>query len=150
MGKLHQDFREFIELLNENEVEYLIVGAFAMAFHGYPRYTGDIDFWVNNSEQNAAKVFKVIKAFGFPVDKLSEKDFTSTDIIFQMGFPPVRIDVITSVEALDFKNSFPKRMEKIIDCLKVNYISKQDLMKNKKAVGRKKDLADYETLRKSK
>lgn len=150
MGKLHQDFKEFIKLLNEDEVEYLVVGAFAMAFHGFPRFTGDIDFWINNSEKNAKKVFSTIKKFGFPVDKLSEKDFSSKDIIFQMGFPPVRIDVITSVEGLNFNKSFPDRIEKVIDGLKVCYINKKDLMKNKKAAGRKKDLADYEILRKSK
>lgn len=147
MIKIHQDFREFIELLNKNEVDYLIVGAFALAFHGHPRYTGDIDFWVRNDLLNAKKIFKCINEFGFPVDKLDEKDFTSDDLIFQMGYPPVRIDVITSVEALKFHESFEKRIQKEIDGLEINFIDIEDFKKNKKAVGRPKDLGDLESLK---
>ncbi len=147
MIKLHQDFREFIALLNANEVEYLIVGAFALAFHGHPRNTGDIDFWIKNDMSNAKKVFKCITEFGFPVDKLDEKDFTSNDLIFQMGYPPVRIDMITSVEALEFDKSFKNKMVKKIDGLGMNFINLEDFKKNKKAVGRTKDLADLESLK---
>ena len=81
MEKLHQDYREFIELLNENKVDYLVVGAFAMAFHGHPRNTGDIDFWIRNNEQNAMKVYKTIIDFGFPSSELNVKDFTAKDLI---------------------------------------------------------------------
>ncbi len=147
MIKIHQDFREFIELLNKNEVDYLIVGAFALAFHGHPRYTGDIDFWIRNDLSNAKKIFKCINEFGFPIDKLDEKDFTSDDLIFQMGYPPVRIDVITSVEALEFDVSFKNRKQKEIDGLKINFINIEDFKKNKKAVGRPKDLGDLESLK---
>lgn len=110
MEKLHQDYKEFIESLNKNEVEYLVIGAFAMAFHGHPRYTGDIDFWIKNNEQNAGKIYKAIIDFGFPADELSVN----------------------------------------VDGLMVNVLNIEDLKKNKKADGRKKDLADLEELNKNK
>jgi hypothetical protein len=144
--KLHQDFKEFIELLNANEVKYLVIGAFALGFHGHPRYTGDIDFWVRNDLSNAKKVFKSIKEFGFPMNKLKVKDFTSEDLIFQMGYPPVRIDVITSVDGLEFDKSFKNKNEKLIAGSKVNFINIDDFKINKKTVGRSKDLADLEGL----
>lgn len=147
MVKIHQDYREFIELLNSNQVEYLIVGAFALAFHGHPRYTGDIDFWVRNDISNAQKIIKSISEFGFTVDQLDEKDFTSDDLIFQMGYPPVRIDIITSVEVLEFDESFKNKIIKKIGGLTINFINLEDFKKNKRAVGRTKDLADLESLK---
>ncbi|MDQ3020774.1 MAG: nucleotidyltransferase [Bacteroidota bacterium] len=150
MEKLHQDYREFIELLNENNADYLIVGAFAMAFHGHPRNTGDIDFWIRNNNLNAGKVFNVIKNFGFPINEISERDFTSSDLIFQIGYPPVRIDILTSVEALNFDESFKNKEVKTIDGLNVNFLNLEDLKINKKAVGRKKDIADLEQLQRNK
>ena len=150
MEKLHQDYREFIKLLNENKVEYLVVGAFAMAFHGHPRYTGDIDFWIRNNDQNAGKVYKAIIDFGFPSDDITAKDFTIEDLIFQMGYPPVRIDVFTSISALDFGESYSRKELKNIDGLSVSFLNIEDLKKNKKAVGRKKDMADLEALSKHK
>ncbi|MEO6695603.1 MAG: nucleotidyltransferase [Ignavibacteria bacterium] len=150
MEKLHPDYKEFIQLLNENKVDYLIVGAFAMAFHGHPRNTGDIDVWINNKEQNAIKIYKTIIDFGFPSDELTVKDFTSKDLIFQMGYPPVRIDVLTSIEALNFEECFLKKEIKNFDDLAISFLSLEDLKINKKAVGRKKDLADLEVLSKSK
>lgn len=150
MVKLHQDYKEFIKLLNKNQVEYLVVGAFALAFHGHPRYTGDIDFWINNDLPNALRVFKSIKEFGFPTTDISEKDFISDDLIFQMGYPPVRIDIITSASGLDFTKSFKNKKIKRSGGLKIYFISIEDLKKNKKASGRKKDLIDLEDLRKQK
>jgi predicted nucleotidyltransferase len=144
--KLHQDYKEFIELLNANEVEYLVIGAFALGFHGHPRFTGDIDFWVRNDLSNAEKVFKSIKEFGFPMSKLKTEDFTSDDFIFQMGFPPIRIDIITSVDGLEFDKSFKNKNEKLIEGLKINFINIEDFITNKKRVGRNKDLADLEGL----
>ncbi|MBS1551166.1 MAG: hypothetical protein JST15_03735 [Bacteroidetes bacterium] len=146
MKSLHQDYREFIELLNANKVEYLVVGAFALAFHGHPRYTGDIDFWVNNNEENSKRVYACIKEFGFPTSGLSENDFISDDLIFQIGYPPVRIDIITSLDALNFEESYKDRVEEFIDDLKISFLCLEDFKKNKKAVGRFKDLADLEGL----
>ncbi|MCY7362616.1 MAG: hypothetical protein LH629_11215 [Ignavibacteria bacterium] len=150
MEQLNQDYREFIELLKEKEVEYIVVGAFAMAFHGHPRFTGDIDFWVRNTESNALKVYSAIIEFGFPPENLKESDFTSDDLIFQMGYPPVRIDVLTSIEALDFEECYNRKDVKLIDDLRIPFLSIDDLKKNKEAVGRKKDLADLEELKKRK
>lgn len=146
MESLHQDYREFIKLLNSKKVEYLVVGSFALAFHGHPRYTGDIDFWVRNSPYNSEKVYNCIKEFGFPISELTEKTFVSDDLIFQIGYPPVRIDIITSVDALDFEISFRNKHEIVIDDLIIGFISIEDFKKNKKAVGRYKDLSDLEGL----
>ena len=150
MVKLHPDYKEFIKLLNGNKVEYLVVGAFALAFHGHPRFTGDIDFWINNDPLNAERVFNSIKEIGFPTSDISEKDFISNDLIFQIGYPPVRIDMITSVSGLTFEKSFKNKKIKRSGGLKIYFISIEDLKKNKKASGRKKDLIDLEELRKQK
>ncbi len=146
MERLHQDYREFIKLLNENKVDYLVVGAFAMAFHGHPRNTGDIDFWIKNTEQNAIRVYKTILDFGFPSGELTVNDFTSADLVFQMGYPPVRIDILTSIEALNFEECFLNKERKDFDGLSITFLNVEDLKKNKKALGRKKDLADLELL----
>lgn len=148
MEKLHQDYREFLELLSAHKVEYLVVGSFAMAFHGHPRFTGDIDFWIKNSEQNAEKVFNAIMDFGYPPGDISIEDLTSIDLIFQMGYPPVRIDVLTSVEALNFDECFNRKDIIDIDGVVITFLNIKDLMINKEAVGRKKDLADLEELKK--
>jgi len=126
-----------------------VVGSFALAFHGHPRYTGDIDFWVKNDEQNAIKVYKTIMDFGFPSGELNVEDFISKDLIFQMGYPPVRIDILTTIEALEFENCYLKREVKNIDNMMIPFLNIEDLKKNKKAVGRKKDLADFEALSKN-
>jgi predicted nucleotidyltransferase len=150
MVRLHQDYREFIKLLNESGVEYLVIGAFALAFHGLPRFTGDIDFWVNSSIENSKKVYNCIKDFGFPMGKITETDFNSDDLIFQIGYPPVRIDILTAVSGLDFNNSFKNKKIKRSGTLKINFLSIDDLIKNKKASGRKKDLVDLDVIRKHK
>ncbi|MBK8552521.1 MAG: hypothetical protein IPL53_16220 [Ignavibacteria bacterium] len=138
MVKLHQDYKEFIKLLNESKVEYVVVGAFALAFHGLPRYTGDIDFWVNNSEENSKKVYSCIKKFGFPMTDVTERDFMSDDLIFQIGYPPVRIDIITGVSGLNFENSFKNKKIRKSGAIKINYINIEDLKKNKKSVRQNK------------
>lgn len=125
-------------------------GAFALAFHGHPRFTGDIDFWINNDPLNAERVFNNIKDFGFPTTDISEKDFMFSDLIFQIGYPPVRIDFITSVSVLTFDKSFKNKKIKKSGGLKIYFISIEDLKKNKKASCSKKDLIVLEELRKHK
>ncbi len=115
-----------------------MVGAFALAFHGHPRYTGDIDFWINNDISNAFRVLKSLKEFGFPTSAVTENDFTSDDLIFQMGYPSVRIDIITSVGGLNFRNSFKNKEIKRSGGIKICFINIEDLKKNMKASGRKK------------
>ncbi|TAL68094.1 MAG: hypothetical protein EPN82_11885 [Bacteroidetes bacterium] len=143
---LNKDFREFAELLNFHKVEYLVVGGYALAFHGSPRYTGDIDFWINPTIDNSKKMIKVLNDFGFSSLQLTEKDFQEKDKVFQFGFPPYRIDVLTSVTGLEFDECYSKRNEISDDDVKISFIDIESFKINKKAMGRTKDLADLESL----
>ena len=147
MMELNQDFREFIELLNSNEVEYLVVGGYAVGFHGSPRFTGDIDFWLAISRTNASKIMKVLSDFGFTSLDITEDDFLNQDLIIQLGYEPVRIDLLTSVTGLNFQDCFPRRMEADFSGLKVNFIHLNDLKINKSLTGRNKDLGDLDSLK---
>ena len=143
----NQDFKEFIELLNAHEVKYLVVGGYAVVFHGHPRYTGDIDFWIWMDEGNAQKVVNVLKAFGFGSLGAVVEDFTDPNNVMQLGYPPARIDLLTTVSGLyDFEACFENRIETLIDDIKINFIGYEDLITNKKASGRPKDLGDIEGL----
>lgn len=144
--KFYQDYLEFLRLLNKNRVEYMIVGGYAMAFHGHPRFTGDIDVWIKISESNAEKMERVLIAFGFSVLNFKKKDFLKKGMIFQIGYQPVRIDIITSIEGVSFEEAFLNRHETRIGNLKVGFIGLKDLIKNKKSVGRDIDLIDFKTL----
>lgn len=143
---LTQDFKEFIRLLNEQKVEYIIVGGHAVIYHGYVRYTGDLDVWINNSNENADKMMRVIEKFGFGSIGLTKKDFMEKDSIIQLGYEPDRIDIITSVEGLNFNDSYPRAIETEYDGEKIKLLSLEDLKINKKAAGRLQDLTDLEKL----
>lgn len=143
---LNKDFKEFLELLNKNNVEYLLVGGYAVILHGYPRYTGDIDFWIKPTDDNAKKVIKVLDQFGFSSLNLAIDDFVKEEQIIQLGNEPFRIDLITSVEGVDFEECYSKKVNFNIDNIVIKTISKKMLKKNKKASGRHKDLDDYEHL----
>jgi len=138
--------REFIESLNSNEVEYLIVGAFALAIHGSPRYTGDIDILVRPSPANARKLTAVISTFGFSSLGLSTQDFLKPDQVIQLGRDPVRIDLLTSITGVEFEEAWEHRVITRLDGLPVPFIGKEDLIKNKRATGRTQDRADLEAL----
>lgn len=144
--KLNKDLREFIELLNSHRVEYVLVGGHAVAYHGYPRYTGDIDFLVRPSEENASRLLAVLKDFGMGALGLTSTDFTSPGQIIQFGYPPNRIDLITKISAVTFDEAWSSRIEINMDGLPVSILSKASLLKNKRASGRAKDLADVEEL----
>ena len=144
----NQDFREFIELLNENEVDYLIVGGYALAVHGIPRYTQDIDFWIRTNQKNIKKILKVLKDFGFASIDLKEEDFLDKDNVIQLGYPPNRIDLLSEIDGVVFDEAFKERTIIEIEGLKVNFINFRDLKKNKEASGRLQDLADLEKLNK--
>ncbi|MFT5915882.1 MAG: hypothetical protein ACI81T_002385 [Bacteroidia bacterium] len=146
--ELDKDFREFIELLNEHEVKYLVIGGYAVNFHGYPRYTKDIDFWIWMKEENISKLLNVLKEFGFSSLGLTTEDFMSPDNIVQLGYEPYRIDLLVSVEGLDFEKSFENRELKKIQNTKVNFLELSDLIEAKKQAGRLQDLADAEQLEK--
>jgi predicted nucleotidyltransferase len=143
---LSKEFKEFAKLLNDQKVEYLLVGGYAVVLYGYVRYTGDIDFWINPTEENANRIVEVLDRFGFGSLNLTIKDFTKDDQIIQLGYPPNRIDIITSVTGLTFTECYPKRNSFSIEGVEVQTISLEDLKKNKKASGRYKDLDDLENL----
>ena len=143
---LSKEFKDFAELLNSLKVEYLLVGGYAVVLYGYVRYTGDIDFWINPSKENAVRLIEVLERFGFGSLNLSIEDFTMDDQIIQLGYPPYRIDIITSVTGLRFSDSFKKRRSVSVDGISIQTISLDDLKMNKKASGRYKDLDDLENL----
>ena len=143
---LNKDFREFIKLLNVHEIKYLVVGGYAVTIHGYPRFTDDIDIWFWIEESNIKNMLSVLSDFGFSSMNISDKDLSSPYKIIQLGYPPNRIDLLTSVDGLDFEKCYPDRAIIDIDGLKVNFIDFENLKKNKKALGRFKDLNDLENL----
>ena len=143
---LSNEFKEFARLLNDQNVEYLLVGGYAVVFYGYVRFTGDIDFWIHPTKKNASRVVEVLSKFGFGSLDLSIDDFTKDDQIIQLGYPPNRIDIITSVTGLTFSDCYPKRVSFTIEGVDIQTISLEDLKKNKKASGRYKDLDDLENL----
>lgn len=141
-----QEFKEFIQLLNANKVEYLIVGGYAVGIHGYPRFTGDIDIWINPDEKNINKMPAVLEEFGFSsIDNL-ENDLKNKENIFRIGYPPYRIDIMTDIDGVAFKDCFPNKIVREIDGIKIFFIGFNDLIKNKKASGRNQDLLDLENL----
>ena len=142
-----QDFKEFIELLIKNRAEYLIVGGYAVGIHGHPRYTGDLDIWLNPSPENAELILKSVNEFGFSSFKLSVEDFTKPGNVIQLGYPPLRIDLLTEIDGVVFKDCFENRKEVIIDNLKFNFIGYNDLLKNKKESGRPRDIDDIDNLK---
>jgi hypothetical protein len=143
---LAQDFREFIQSLNDNHVRYLIVGGYAVAFHGHPRYTKDLDVWLWVDEQNAEKMVKALEQFGFASLGLTADDFLEPGTIIQLGYPPNRIDLITKLVGVDFETCYVNRVEEQLDDVILPFIDLDNLKKNKKASGRLQDLADLENL----
>lgn len=140
------DFREFVELLNRHEVNYLITGGYAVGVYGHPRYTGDIDFWVESSEKNGKKLVQVFHDFGLASFGLTPQDFAKPGQIIQIGYPPYRIDILTSIDGVDFKDAYPNRHIMEVDEMSVCFIGLADLKINKKASGRGKDLDDLKNL----
>lgn len=144
---LSQDFKEFLELLNKNQIEYLVVGGYAVGIHGYPRYTGDIDIWIKMSEENSEKMVSVLEEFGFGSYELKREDFLNINNVIQLGYPPLRIDIIMAIDGIeDFEECYSKRTIKEIDNIKINFIGFEELIKNKKATGRDKDIIDLKNL----
>lgn len=143
---LSKDFREFIELLNGNSVRYLIVGGYAVAFHGYPRYTKDLDIWIELSPENANNILNALAAFGFGSSGLKAEDFLEADQIIQLGYPPNRIDILATLEALEFEDCYKTKVEAEIRGLRIDLIDIESLKRNKRATGRLQDLADAENL----
>lgn len=141
-----RDFRDFVELLNRHGAEYMIVGGYAVGIHGHPRYTGDLDIWLNPAPHNARLVLKCVNEFGFSIYGLNESDFTKEGNVIQLGYPPLRIDLLTEISGVTFIACYPNKKVKVFDGLPVNFISYEDLLVNKKSSGRPKDLDDIENL----
>jgi hypothetical protein len=146
--ELNKDSREFIGLLNANSVDYLVVGAFAVAWHGYARFTADIDFFVRPNEANAKRLISALHQFGFGSLGIKVEDLSSPDKIIQLGAKPNRIDLITSIAGVSFEEAWADRVQGSISGLPVFFIGSEALLRNKEATGRPQDLADAENLRK--
>ncbi|MGB5619740.1 MAG: hypothetical protein WBM78_23080 [Desulfobacterales bacterium] len=143
---LPQDFKEFLKLLNAHRVKYLLIGGYAVAYHGYPRATADMDVWVEVEPANADKIVVALKEFGFDLPELSAKLFLVPEKIIRMGEPPIRIEIVTSISGVTFEDCYASRVIDALDGIPVSLIGLADLKGNKKASGRFKDLDDLENL----
>jgi len=132
---LNQDFKEFIRSLNDNQVRYLVVGGYAVALHGYPRYTKDIEIWIELAPANASRIVRALEQFGFGSLGLKEQDFLETDMIIQLGYPPRRIDLLT-LSGVDFDQCFTTKVVADLDGISINFIDLESLKMNKRATGR--------------
>jgi hypothetical protein len=146
LAKLQTDLKEFIGLLNSHHVEYLLVGGHAVAFHGYPRFTGDIDFLIRATPSNADRVLRTLSDFGFGNLGISEADLIEPGRVVQLGQPPNRIDILTSISDVDFDSAWQSRANAMIDGQPVTILGFEELLRNKRASGRQKDLADIDKL----
>jgi len=144
--EIQKDFREFVELLNEHEVEFIIVGGYALAFHGVPWFTGDIDVYVKADKENAKRILNALAAFGFGSLDLTIDDFLDQNKVIQLGLPPVRINIVTSISGVTWKEADASKEPGLFGDISVSYIGKEQFIINKRATGRKKDLADLEAL----
>lgn len=143
---LSPDFKEFVSALDARGVRYLVVGGYAVAFHGHPRYTKDLDIWLDATQDNARAVVAALADFGFASLGLTESDFLELDQIVQLGYPPNRIDLLTSVPGPSFEEAWKGRVRQEIDGVEVNFIGLDHLRQNKRSSGRHQDLADLENL----
>jgi len=141
-----KDFKEFLQLLIKNKVEYLVVDGYAVGYHGYPRFTGDLDIWLNPDLKNSKKILKCIDEFGFSSLGVTENDFTKIGNVIQLGYPPLRIDILNDIDGVVFGDCFINKVNVEIEGILVNFISYNDLILNKKATGRHRDLDDLENL----
>jgi hypothetical protein len=143
---LNKHFREFIELLEKNEVNYLIVGGYAVGVHGFPRYTGDLDIFVALQTKNASKILKTLSDFGFSDLDLQEKDFLETDMVVEIGREPIKIQILTGIDGVTFEECFAEKKDFMINGLNIPFIGIKSLLKNKKASPRAKDRIDFDEL----
>ncbi|RME56700.1 hypothetical protein D6779_10135 [Candidatus Parcubacteria bacterium] len=143
---VNSDFTELLKLFNANNVRYLIVGGYALIQYAEPRYTKDLDLWISTDTANARAVFNALKAFGAPLAGLTEDDFAEEGYFYQMGRPPMRVDILMGIPGLEFEAAWERRVEVDFGDLRVPFISKADLIIAKRASGRPQDLLDAESL----
>jgi hypothetical protein len=146
---LNEDYKEMLQVLSENKVRFLIVGAYAMGIYGYPRATGDFDIWVENTKDNSERIYKALSQFGAPLTEINPGTFSEKGIIFQIGVAPRRIDIISHIDGVEFKEAYKNKEEIEIEAIKIPFISKQSLIKNKESTGREKDRLDVDYLKNS-
>lgn len=143
---MNRDFAEMLKVLADEGVEALVVGAYAVAGHGIPRATGDIDLWVRPTAENATRLWQALERFGAPRSRLTPETFTQPDVVYQIGLPPNRIDFLTSIDGVNFEEAWSERYVSDIGGLAVSMLSRRHLIANKRAVGRPQDLADVARL----
>jgi predicted nucleotidyltransferase len=146
---VNSDFSDLLRLFNANQVKYLVIGGYALIQYAEPRYTKDLDLWINADASNAQAVYRALREFGAPLADLTEADFTQEGYFYQMGVPPVRVDILMGIPGVVFAEAWPRRMEVDFDGLLVSFISRQDLIAAKRAAGRPQDLLDVEQLTRS-
>ncbi len=145
--QLPGDFRDFLALCRSEQIEYLLVGGWAVAYHGHPRFTHDLDVWVAATPENAASLVRVLQKFGFAPTSLDPAAFLEPRKIVRLGVPPLQIDILTSVTGVEFAPCYAERIDADVDGVVVSIVSRDRLLENKQASGRAKDLADIEALR---
>lgn len=143
---MNPDFRDMLIALSDAGAEYLLVGAYALAAHGHPRATGDIDLWVGTDRENARRVWAALVEFGAPLQGIQEDDFATPDLVYQIGLPPHRIDLLTEIEGVRFAEAWEARTETLLEGLTIPVISRRHLLDNKRATGRKQDEVDVARL----
>jgi hypothetical protein len=145
---LAKDFADFVRLLNKHSVAYMVVGGYALAFHGRPRYTGDLDIWIRVSEDNAEKILKAIEEFGLASLGFSREDFMEPALVSQIGYPPLRIDILNSIDGVGFDEAYMDKRTIDVGGIPIPYIGLNEFIQNKRASGRSKDLIDIQALQK--
>ncbi len=143
---VNSDFSDLLRIFNDNNVRYLVIGGYAVVQYAEPRYTKDLDVWISTDSKNAESVYKALVEFGAPISELAVKDFSEEGYFFQMGVPPVRVDVLMGIPGVQFEDCWKRHVEINFDGLKVNFISKEDLIVAKHASGRPQDLIDADLL----
>lgn len=143
---LPNDFKDFLRFLNEEKVEYLLIGGYAVGFHGYPRATGDMDVWIALSAENARRVVKALQRFGFTHGEAEPDVFMDPGRIVRMGFPPMRIEILNKIDGVEFAEAYARHVAGSIDGVDIPVICKSDLIHNKRSTGRPKDNVDADTL----
>ena len=143
------DFKELLKSFNEYEVKYLIVGAYAVMKYTEPRYTKDLDIWVEPTDENSSRVYKALAEFGAPMNEVTPQDFTKADLVFQIGIAPHRIDILMGIKGLDFARAWKRRLEAAFEDVPMSLVCKEDLLISKEAAGRPQDLIDAASLRTS-
>ena len=141
---MNPDFVDLLRAFSDADVRFMIVGAYALAVHGRPRATGDLDVWIDATPQNAPRVMQALAAFGAPVTEITEGDFARPGVVYQIGVPPGRIDILTELTGLTFEEAWPDRIRRPFGELEVDFIDRASFLRNKRATGRLKDLSDIE------